>query len=461
MLKVIIYLKHHIMDIPIGMGQALSYIPYELRPGVGRDFVEAKKIITHFLQFTHEQKCLYIFKQIYKLVEYSYNNISFYKRFYDNKKFSIDKLQSFDDIKRIPIVCKDDFLEYSLSDYSNTALPHYLANTGGSSGKTFSFYHSQAELGNESAFVFDMWFRQAGYKPSRLKLGFSSKGNMTKPVMYDCVRHTLCMDMYRPFSEIEPELVKALQKHSVYYLHGYPSALYEFALYCYENNSQLISLLRKSLRGVFLCSEHPFPHYRDTIESVFSTKTHAFYGHTERCIEAYELDKPFTYQVQQCYGYAETEQIAGDQYALIGTCYKNYASPLIRYNTKDIVTNPIHENNNLLKSFQIKEGREGDYIHDTNGKAIPLTGLIFGKHHPLFDYCSHIQISQQDFGFATVIYTLKSTYFDKKLEASELFDSRNVNIQFDFKEVPAPIKTKAGKVLLKVPFSSLNSLTNA
>lgn len=461
MLSVILYLKQHIFDIPIGIGQVFSYIPYELRPGVGRDFSEAKKSILYFSSLSHEQKCNFIFEKMRRLVEYSYSQIPFYKHFYDEKKFFIDKLQSFDDIKRIPIVCKDDFLEYPLSDYSNITFPHYLANTGGSSGKTFSFYHSQAELGNESAFIFDMWSRTAGYRPSYLKLGFSSKGNMKKPVMYDCVRHTLCMDMYRPFAEIEPELIKVLQKHPVYYLHGYPSALYEFALFCHENNSQISYLLRENLRGIFLCSEHPFPHYRDMIERVFKAKTRAHYGHTERCVLAYELDKPFTYQVQQCYGYAETEHITGDQHALIGTCYTNYASPLIRYNTKDIVTNPTYENNNLLESFQIKEGREGDFIHDINGKAIPLTALIFGKHHTLFDYCSHIQISQKNYGFATVIYTLKPSNFGEKINARELFDSRNVNIQFDFKEVQEPIKTKGGKLLLKVPFSSLNSFQNA
>ena len=35
----------------------------------------------------------------------------------------------------------------------------------------------------------------------------------------------------------------------------------------------------------------------------------------------------------------------------------------------------------LVKEFAIKEGRSGDFIEDRNGKKIPLTALIFGRHH--------------------------------------------------------------------------------
>ena len=82
---------------------------------------------------------------------------------------------------------------------------------------------------------------------------------------------------------------------------------------------------------------------------------------------------------------------------------------------------------------------------------ISLTGLIMGRHHELMEKSSHIQISQKENGRATIYYVpLPDADID---DPSSLFDSSNVAIDFDFKKIAAPLRTKAGKVLLLVPNS--------
>ena len=74
---------------------------------------------------------------------------------------------------------------------------------------------------------------------------------------------------------------------------------------------------------------------------------------------------------------------------------------------------------------------------------------LFGRHHGLFNYCSQIQISQQEKGYATVYYVSPNAYFDDKTP-NELFDSNDIDMNFDFIRIDRPIRTKTGKVLLFV-----------
>lgn len=394
---------------------------------------------------SEEERRIYIYKRMYSIIGYAVSNITFYKDFYKNKGFCLEQLRSFDDIKRIPIIDKHILLDYSLKERSNENQPKFLVNTGGSSGFTLNFYVQPSSIGNEWAHIHDMWGK-LGFKPSDLRLFIAGRSVVKNGVDYEFARHTLSIDMYKPFHEIAPLLKSKLKHHPCYFLHGYPSTLSEFAEYC-KTDSELLSLLKPYLKGAFLSSEYPYPKYRDVIENVFDIKTQSFYGHTERCVMAYETEEKFKFVPFQTYGYTEAIENEDGHYDLIGTSYNNLASPLIRYNTKDIIDNPIIEQG-ILKSFNIFEGRSGQFILDKEGKKISLTGLVMGRHHILFDLCKHIQIAQDEAGKATIYYVPRDGVCIKK--ASDNFDTNNINMQFEFKELKVPIRTVSGKINLLV-----------
>ena len=137
------------------------------------------------------------------------------------------------------------------------------------------------------------------------------------------------------------------------------------------------------------------------------------------------------------YGLAEVE----DGH-LLGTSYHNFDMPLIRYDTGDLVEE-------VDGGFKIKEGRNGDFIEDKNGKKIPLTALIFGRHHKAFDVADYVQIAQTEPGKATLVVSGSQNVLVGK-PMSELFDLTNVAIDFDMELVDKPIRTAAGKLKLKV-----------
>jgi len=204
-------------------------------------------------------------------------------------------------------------------------------------------------------------------------------------------------------------------------------------------------LLRKTLRGVFLGSEYPQKLYRKTIEDVFNTKTISWYGHTERAVLAYEAREQFTYEPFLSYGFTETIRNDAGEYDLISTSYYNHASPLIRYNTEDVVEEPVYDGG-ILNSFKILKGREGENIIDRKGKKINLTGLVFGRHHELFNFVDYIQVRQIKQGWIEVLYVGRSL----PKPAEYLFDSSNLELDIQFRQIDQPIRTAAGKVSLLV-----------
>ncbi len=440
-------------NIIVPLGLKTARIPYKYVPLIGGIYSREARTIDIYESLGAEEKREFIFSKMYSLVKYAVENIPFYRDYYAKCGFSLTDLKSFDDISSIPIINKKMLMECPLERRSANIRGRYVANTGGSSGHPLTFYRTKDSRIREMAYMHRIWAK-LGYKKSALKLQFTGRSTMDTPLRYDLSVNTIVADVYKPFGQTVEALEVFPEKIS--YLHGYPSAVYEFALYCREKGISG-STMFKNLSGAFLSSEYPYPYFRDVIESVFGIDTISWYGHTEVCVLAYEKNEKYVYNPFQSYGYAEAVKNDVDsKYRLIGTSYYNMASPLIRYDTEDSIDDMVLTDG-ILSSFTIKDGRSGQFITDMTGKNIPLTGLIFGRHHALFEYCSHIQLCQREKGEALVLYTALGM-LPENFRAEEYFDVSNVDIKFNFKKIDNPVKTPAGKINLLVRPEDLSAL---
>lgn len=70
-----------------------------------------------------------------KTLIYAKNNVPYYQELFTKINFNPEEMDSFDDIKKIPVLTKKDIFDIGEKIYSTEDIPYYTAYTGGSSGK--------------------------------------------------------------------------------------------------------------------------------------------------------------------------------------------------------------------------------------------------------------------------------------------------------------------------------------
>lgn len=440
------YIKNNFTRIPYPIGRVVSLIPYDIRPGLSNIYRKRKKEIAQLNSFNELEYKNFIFEKTQGISIYAFKHIPFYRELYKNHGVDPKKFTCFQDLSYLPIVTKKDLQEVPLEFRSNLNLSRNLANTGGSSGQPLSFYIQPNSIGHEWAHMHTIW-KKLGYKQKDLKIVFGGRADVKDIIEYDAVRHQLTIDIYKSPEIIANRLNLLFNKYQPQYLHGYPSAIFDFIIWLDVNKHPLLNTLQKNIKGIFLGSEFPSPQLRDRVERLLKCSSVSWYGHTERAILAYEKTTKYKYSPFISYGFSEAIRFNNtEQFELVGTSYYNQASPLIRYNTNDLIKPTFDKG--LLTDFTISEGRDGEFIIDKNGNKVYLTALIFGRHHDIFNYVQHVQIKQNNNGNATFFITTNSEYTASFL--LNKMDLSNINLDYNIELISEPIKTPSGKVPLLI-----------
>ncbi len=440
------FTKKHLTKLPFPVGAALAKVPYSYRPAVGAVYRKTARDI-EFLEHASEEVIRnFIFKRVRAVADHAYRNVPFYKQFYKAHNVNPARFQKFDDLQELPIITKSDLQSVELEERSFASSSRILANTGGSSGIPLEFYVEPSFVGHEWAHVHRVWSK-VGYKPSCLKIAIGGRADVSGVLNYDAARHHISVNIYLDWGTIADALLVELKKRTARYIHAYPSATFDFVSWLEDQNHPLLNTLRNQVDGLLLVSEYPSPIPRQHAESLLQCRSVAFYGHTERSVMAYERRSADCYDVLHSYGYAEALP-SPDGHRLLATGYYGFASPLIRYDTGDFIMPQHSADRRLLHSFEISNGRSGEFILDRENNKVFLTALIFGRHHELFNYSAQLQVFQPEPGKAVILWKPR----DVKLpcDPADLFDASNVKVRFDFRVVQDAVKTMTGKTPLLI-----------
>ena len=433
--------------LPEPLGRLVVAVPYSWR--LGRKYTETRREIEEFSTLQKEEQREYIFQRIRGIVEHAYDNIRFYRSHYEEYNFSPEALKDFDDIQQIPIVTKDDLRQWRLEERSHVETDQVKMNTGGTSGSPLHFYLDRNAFAREWAHMHNIW-ESLGYQRTDRKLTIRGANVGDRPYKYNAVHNEYIINTYKPFKDTESSILELAKEKDIKYIHGYPSAIYEFARYCQRSAPKLVNELSSTLRGVLLGSEYPAPVYRETIDEVFDGQSLSWYGHSEMAVFAPERSSEYVYEPMHTYGYSEAVPGEEGEHRLLGTSYYNTASPFIRYDTGDRV-GKVDMEDGILQAFEITAGRVGEFITDQSGHRISLTGLIFGRHHEIFEYAQFVQVRQDEPGRATIVVTPSSEIARVgAIEWYELFDDTNVDIDINVEVVDSPVRSPQGKVKLLV-----------
>jgi phenylacetate-CoA ligase len=434
-------LKSLAENISPGAGVYLNYLPFKMR--LGNDYNRFFQLADKLIRTDYETRKCYILKNFDKIFNHFKTNNRFYNQLIITANINLKKITNLNEISDIPILTKALLREIPIEDRTIMKYGFTQYNTGGTTGIPLSFYVENNFYSREWAHMHYMW-KKIGYNPTHTKITIRGK-SLGKIYLYNFNQNEFLINSYHTFSTKDYlDLLNVFKKYNTEFIHGYPSSIYNFLKEVSVQAPFLLDFLKKKIKGIMLGSEFPSPHYRNYIENLLTKNTISWYGHTEGVILAGELFQKYEYVPFLSYGYVEAVKKDG-YYHLIGTCFDNYAAPFIRYDTEDLI-NPNFNKNGLLESFEITEGRLGEFVVDKNNKNISLTALIFGRHHKLFDVVDFIQVKQKVPGEIVVYYSNSSNIETP----NELFDSSNLNIDLIFQQVKEPFKTPLGKIPLLI-----------
>ncbi|MCF8469401.1 MAG: hypothetical protein K9G30_01305 [Parvibaculum sp.] len=383
--------------------------------------------------------------KLQEIVQRSYRECAFYRTVYQRRRYDPERFTTFEHFQDVPVVTKNDMIEFSLDDRSLPSPGRLAINTGGTSGETLTFYIDRRAFAREWAHMHLIWGR-AGYHYRDMKITMRGRNLGDRIVKYNPVHNEWIVNTYADRGEVCAALSELLKTQKIRWVHGYPSIVSELVSMLAEVDERSTRILRNTLKGVLLGSEFPARQYIEPIKRILGIEPTAWYGHSEMCILAYE-DSQNRYVPLHSYGLVEAVDDSEKDQRLVGTSCWNTASPFIRYDSGDRVSADVE--GGILRTFSVTSGRIGDFVVSKDGERISLTSLIFGRHHAAFSSVRHVQVRQPEQGKIELLVVAP----DRGLTPDDVmkgFDFSNVELDVTLRIVDEPVRTDAGKIRLLV-----------
>lgn len=275
-------------------------------------------------------------RHLKNIVEYAYKYVPFYHKLYKENGIDISKIQTIDDLEKLPIIKKEDIIKYSNSFLSTKKEKFITRHTSGTTGKPLKarISYNSVVLDKANAYRRDIWARYDG--------GWTARFVGDTPVK-DCNDKTLFRKSYTTKRVIFPSyclsleklpyILNTLKKQNIEFIQTYPSTAFILAKFLEMSDTYL------PLKAVLYSSEPMYDFQRELIEERFKTKVFGFYGQAEGVISALECEKR-EYHLTMVDGVLEIvkdgKRISqGEKGFSVVTSLHNYAMPLIRYALND------------------------------------------------------------------------------------------------------------------------------
>lgn len=323
-------------------------------------------------------------EKLMHLLRYAFDNVPYYTELFKRNNLSIDDIKTIKDLRKIPILTKEDIVRNLDKLISRKVNKKYLelVCTSGSTGKPMQFYRDRryAFLGRAYA------HRQADIMNVRIydkhiyiwSRPFVEKG-IKDIYLYGPHLRRLSLSSLPASLNLCDKYLKLMKHFKPVFIQGNPSMLYNLACFAQENNINGISF--KCFISFF---ENIFPYQREAIKKQFKCQIYSHYISEERVISATECLRHEGMHINMERGILEIVDENGkvlpedNQGKMVATGLYNFAMPFIRYDTGDIGSvseKPCSCGRGLplLKSF---DGRASEVIKYKD-KIIYSTTLSF------------------------------------------------------------------------------------
>jgi len=329
------------------------------------------------------------------MVKHAYETTRLYKQLMKKAGVKPEDILSLDDIKKLPIVRKNDFRRGFPDLCTSNSVPRnqwLYDSTSGSTGSPFQFIRDQ----NFSDYSLANTYRN--YTWTGMKLGNKIAllwGAHKSSGAIKILDALLRRKMYSSF-DVEIQYVQYydnLRRYKPYLLEAYSASITHFARLLEKDG-----LKQLKVPAVISSAETLYPKNRKLIEKMLRTKVYNRYGSREAGNIAHECEKHNGLHINsESYIVEVVDSDKTGKGRLIVTNLTNFAMPFIRYDTEDYAvagkpdrTCPCGRGLPLLASV---EGRITDFIVMPNGED--LSYLFFNYYFEQYGaYLRQFQVVQ-------------------------------------------------------------------
>ena len=311
------------------------------------------------------------------IVEHAYKNVPYYSRLFNKLGILPADIRSVGDLNLLPLLTKED-VRRNPKDFTPKSRNRLLVSrnfTSGSLGKPLELYRDLYSINFENAVLWrqKQW---AGICFSdriavlREELVVPFKNRRPPFWRYSMPEHKMFISSYHLGRENVKYYVKAMEDFKPLAIEAEPSSLYILARFIKDEGFCPLSF---SVKAVFTSSEALVDKHKALIEEVFGGRIYDFYGNGER-VAAIGMCEQGSYHVIPEYGIVEFLPLDNNsgRSEIVATNLHNYAMPLLRYRTGDVVE--ISDSrcgcNRSFQAIKRIEGRLADFLIAQDGKLV-------------------------------------------------------------------------------------------
>jgi len=433
-------------NLPCGvkkfLGALYGQVPVNIR--FGKNFPIHQKIIEKFEKGDEQFKIDFQFNKTVETLQFAYDNIPYYRKLFDENSFKITDFKDFSDLKKIPRLTKEIIqkeIENLYTDKFDKPVKYF---TGGSSSTPMKIYSPlSVSRAKEKAYILHTIGKiRYVYRDPVVHMMSRGKADESKRKYweYQKVDNFLLISVLHLRKEFIKPIFEEIEKFKPKYFFGFPSAIVSFIKACSYIGIKKVD----NIKGVVLYSESVSLENIDFIKSFFNAPIMSDYGHTERVIYAYRIDKE-NYNFMNSYGLTK---IVDDE--IVGTSFDNFVMPYINYSTRDYIIGDVnsYKGTDIVKSVSNIQGRIQEFVVTNENIVIPILTIGAG-HFNSYDYIDKAQFYQDTPGKITLfIESSHPELVQKEKIVKQMHIQVNRKIDFEVKFIEKIAMTHRRKEIL-------------
>jgi len=363
-----------------------------IRARFGRGFRLYLQQAEERMQWPEDRLLAYRDQRLHEVVQYCAKTVPYYRKLFDRIGIAPKQIRTLEDLQQLPVLTKSQVQQAAQEILSEAVPPReiLMTHTSGTTGGGLKFPTTFDAKQQQWA----IWWRYRRWHGFDRGAWFGYFGGRSVVPLTQVVPpfwrenrpgHQVFFSGYHMSQKNLPAYAAELRRRQLPWLHGYPSLLALMAGEILESGIDL----GYQIRGITVSAENLLPQQAHLIERAFGVRPKQHYGLEEAVANISECEHG-TLHVDEDFSAVEfLPNEDGPGHRIVGTGFTNLATPLLRYDTQDVV---------ILSDAKCPCGRPGRIVESIDGRCedyvVLKSGARVGRLDHVFKDLSEIREAQ-------------------------------------------------------------------